>query len=132
MKKLLLLVTVLFISISSFAQSKTIDQNITKLMYAKNGMGAIENVTTKLATGISENKRTEFSTKLNSLKTEFIQKTMVRFKKDYTNEEITAIYNEFHSDKINYTDETNNFFAKFRKLKGEFSKSAKELYFQYK
>ena len=131
MKKALLFVTILFITINSFAQSKSFDQNLTQLMYAKNGMGPIENLTPKLVQGISEEHKAAFITKMNTLKIEAIKNIKDQFKKDYTNSQIIAIYSEFTSDKINYTEETIGFFGKFRKLKGQFSKSAKELYFQY-
>lgn len=132
MKKLFIFATFIFIAINSFSQNKTFDENITQLMYAKNGMGGVEKITDQLANSLADDKKATFTTTLNNVKEKFIIDSKAKFKQDYTNEQIVAIYNEFHSSEINYTDETNGFFAKFRKLKGQFFKKAKELYFEHK
>lgn len=132
MKKLFIFATFLFIAINSFSQDKTFDENITQLMYAKNGMGGVEKITDQLANSLSDDKKSTFTTALNNVKAKFIIDAKAKFKQDYTNEQIVAIYDEYHSTKINYTDETNRFFSKFRALKGHFFKKAKELYFEYK
>ncbi len=132
MKKIFLLFTILFIAVNTFAQTKSFNQNITDLMFAKNGMGGIENSASKLSTEMTGNKKVAFLNKMNTLKTEFMKNTISQFKKDYTNEEIVAIYTEFHSDIINRSDLHNDFFSKYRRIKGLYFKSAKELYFQYR
>ncbi|MCF6351185.1 MAG: hypothetical protein L3J23_09210 [Flavobacteriaceae bacterium] len=131
MKKLLLFIFVLLFTISSFAQEKSFEENITQLMYAKNGMSAIENITPELTKTISANNKTKFSAKLDVLKTEFIQNTKAQLKEEYTNSQIVAIYTEYYSDKTNYTDQTNDFFSKYRKLKEVFFRDAKLLYVEY-
>lgn len=133
MKNLFFFATFLFIAIGSFAQNKTFDENITQLMYAKNGMNGVEKITDQLALNISDDdKKVAFKTVLSKIKSDFIVDTKAEFKKAYTNDQIVAIYSEFHSTKINYTEQTNGFFHKFRALKGQFFKKAKQLYLEYK
>ncbi len=128
MKNIILFVAVLLFSISSFAQNKSIDENLTQLMYAKNGLVGVENIATKMSLGVSENNKTTFIAGVENLKTEFMQNALSELKKEFSNADIIAIYNEFTSDKIEYEDRTVNFFAKFRKLKGQYFKSVKELF----
>ncbi len=129
MKNIILFIAVLLFTISSFAQTKTIDENLTQLMSAKNGLVGVENVATKMSQGISnENNKTVFITGVENLKTEFMQNALSELKREFSNDDVIAIYNEFTSDKIVYEDRTVNFFAKFRKLKGQYFKSVKELF----
>lgn len=129
MKKILFLAVLFVVSTSAFSQ--TFEKDIKKLMYAKNGLGAVENITTKLSKGVAENDKAKFEKEMNDLVSRFIDNTVEELKTNYTNEQINAIYAEFHSDKINYEEETIQFFSNYRRLKGEFFRSAKELYYQY-
>ena len=130
MKKIVLAITILLFTVSTFAQQAS-KENITKLMYAKKGMSGVESISADLAKSISATNKTAFTTKLDNLKTEFIKSTIAQLKSDYTDAEIVAIYNEFTSDKINYEEETIAFFSHYRRLKGLFFRDAKQLFFEY-
>jgi hypothetical protein len=130
MKKIFLLILIT-LSFSVFAQKADFDKAIKKLMYAKNGMLTTESITKDLARNIPQNKVAEFTKKMNVLKSNFEKTSIQEFKRKYSTADINEIYKEFTSDKINYSDKTNNFFKFFRSLKGRFYASAKQLYGEY-
>lgn len=132
MKKLIFAITLLFISVGIFAQGKAPSEKaITKLMFVKKGMSTVNTITENLSQKMDAKKATAFKVEMDTYKKNMLDKAMRTFKSDYTASQIDAIYKECTSDKIDYTDLTNNFFAKWRRLKGEFFKSAKETFFKY-
>jgi hypothetical protein len=130
MKKVFLLILVT-LSFSVFAQKADFDKAIKKLMYAKNGMLTAENITKDLARNIPQSKVAEFTKKMDLLRSNFEKTAIQEFKRKYSTADINDIYNEFTSNKINYSDKTNDFFKFFRSLKGRFYSSAKRLYGEY-
>lgn len=130
MRKILLLVLVTS-SFSAFAQKSDFDQAIQKLMYAKKGMLSVENMTKNLSKGIPEANKAAFIDKMNALTENFKTTAVQEFKRKYSTADIQEIYNEYTSDKINYSDKTNDFFKFFRHLKGQFYSEAKRLYGDY-
>jgi len=130
MKKIFFFLLVSF-TLSSFAQKTEFDKAINQLMHAKNGMLTVENLSKDLSKGIPQDKVAEFNAKMQVLKTNFIQNTVQEFKRKYSTADIREIYAEYTSDKINYSDKTNDFFKFFRHLKGQFYADAKRLYGEY-
>ncbi|HFS67454.1 MAG TPA: hypothetical protein ENK67_04505 [Flavobacteriia bacterium] len=130
MKKIFLLFLVGF-SLNSFAQKDNFDQAITKLMYAKKGMLTVENLKDDLSKNLPKDKVAEFTNKMNLLTENFKKTAIQEFKRKYSIADINSIYNEFTSDKINYSDKTNDFFKFFRHLKGQFYGDAKRLYGEF-
>lgn len=129
MKKVVLLVVLLSATLVSFAQDKdSFKSDILKLMNAKNGMNSVHNVGNELANKVNPEKKVSFTTSIKTLKSNFINHAINTIKSTYTQEQINSIYTEFLSDEINYTDQTNDFFRLFRKLKGEYFRDVKLLY----
>ena len=133
MKKILFIFVLTFATIGLSAQSKKgpTDKAITQLMHVKKGMVSVNGITNELAEKIEPSKEKAFRAEMDTFRGDMINNAMKTFKADYTASEIDAIYKECTSDKIDYTDLTNTFFAKWRRLKGEFFKHAKETYFKY-
>lgn len=131
MKKIFLLVLVT-LSFNAFAQKTDFNKAITKLMYAKKGMQTVENLRKDLEKNMPEEKVAEFNEKMNTLTKNFTENAIQEFKRKYSTADIKAIYAEFTSDKINYSDKTNDFFRFFRHLKGQFYRDAKLLHSEYR
>ena len=133
MNKLILTLVFTLISLGIFAQSKTVptDKALTKLMEVKKGMNAVNSITNDLAQKLTASKSANFKTEMNNFKADLISNSFKTFKETYSASEIDAIYAECTSDKIDYTDLTNGFFRKWRQLKGQFFKNAKETYLKY-
>lgn len=133
MKKIILLLALTFVTSSLFAQMYgPKEQAILKLMTVKKGMVSINSLSDNMSKDMSTENATNFKAEMDVYKKELVSTALETFKADYTAKEIDAIYKECTSDKINYTDLTNNFFKKWRRLKSDlyFSK-AKETYFKY-
>lgn len=129
MKKYILLFILTVTTTVLFAQS---DAAILKLMNVKRGMVSVNTLPDSMAKNMDNQKATNFKAEMAVFKQELITASLLKFKKDYTAKEIDFIYAECTSDKIDYTDLTNGFFRKWRKLKSDmyFSKS-KQTYFKY-
>jgi len=130
MKRIFLLILVT-LSFTAFAQKADFDKAITKLMYAKKGMLTVENIGKDLVRNIPKEKVAKFNQELEVLRNNFKKTAIQEFKRKYSTADIQNIYTEFTSDKVNYSDKTNNFFSFFRHLKGQFYADAKRLYAKY-
>ena len=131
MKKIIFALVFGFVAFGAFAQNKTNDA-ITKLMYVKQGMKTVNSISGELVSGVAAENVAKFNTEMKAYKENMLQKAIKTFSSDYSASQLDAIYKECTSDKINYSDMTNNFFAKWRQIKGEYFKNAKETYFKYR
>lgn len=131
MKKIFLLVLVT-LTMQSFAQKDGFDKAIKKLMYAKNGMGQVDSMKKNYIDIVPQDKVAEFSKKMDILKDNFMNSAIQEFRRKYSTNDIKEIYTEYTSDKINYTDKTNEFFQFYRRLKGQFFANAKRLLSDYR
>ena len=133
MKKIFLTFVLTFIAIGMFAQkSIPTDTAVLKLMNIKKGMVSVNSLADSMSKKMTLKNATDFKTEMNVYKAEMIAKAMETFKNDYSVEDIDFIYNECTSDKIDYTDLTNNFFRKWRSIKGNyFFSKAKASYAKY-
>jgi len=134
MKRILLSFILITSTISMFSQkSVPSDAAILKLMNVKRGMATVNSLINEMPKSLDTKKSIEFKRLLNSNKMDLINTSIRTFKAEYTAKEIDFIYNECTSDIIDYSDLTNNFFKKWRHLKGElFFGKAKQLYSKYK
>ena len=133
MKKIILLFVLTLATTTLFAQKEDArDAAIIKLMNVKKGMVSVNSLANSMSKNMDTKQASSFKAEMKSYKSTLTKTAVTTFKKDYTAEEINFIYNECTSDKINYSDLTNGFFSKWRRLKGElyFSK-AKQAYFKY-
>ena len=133
MKKSILSFVLLFLTVGLFAQKNTpSDKAILKMMNVKRGMTSVNSLADQMSENMDAKNAASFKKEMETYKQELINTAIATFKKDYTAEEIDAIYKECTSDKIDYTDLTNGFFRKWRQLKGNlFFRRAKEIYFKY-
>ena len=131
MKKIFLLVLVT-LSLHSFAQKDTEFEKVAlQLMYAKNGMGNVENIEKNMPNGVSEADKSDFRAALHTMAENFKKHAINEFRRKYSTADLKAIYKEFTSDALVYEERTVDFFRFFRRLKAEFSRDAKALYFEY-
>ena len=131
MKKIFLLVFVT-LSLNSFAQKDAeFDKIAMQLMYAKNGMGTVDNIESNMPNGVSEANKPAFKKALSEMTANFKKHALTELRRKYSTADLKAIYKEFTSDALIYEERTVDFFRFFRKLKAEFSHDAKDLYFQY-
>lgn len=133
-KVIISLILTLLMTIGLLAQT---DKTPTKdalehLMAVKRGMETVNNITESLAKDIAIDKVDLFRAEMKTYKETMLTTAMTEFKTTYSTSDIDAIYTECTSDKIEYTDQTNDFFKKWRKLKGNFFRQAKQTYFKYK
>ncbi len=134
MNKLILLFVLILLSFSIFAQSKVpTDKALTQLMEVKKGMNSVNTIPQEFAKIVAPENKTKLATALKNQREIMLSKAMTTFKADYTAADITFIYNEITSDKIELSDLTNGFFRKWRNIKGNyFFKQAKEFHFKFK
>ena len=127
MKKIILTLVLIVTTIGMFAQKSTpSDADVLKLMNVKRGMDAVNSLADDMSKNMDSKKAITFKKAMNDYKTNLINEALKTFKAEYTAKEIKAIYDECTSDVINYSDLTNNFFKKWRRIKGEmFFKHAK-------
>lgn len=130
MKKIILTLVLIVTTIGMFAQKNTpSDADVLKLMNVKRGMDAVNSLADDMSKNMDTDKSIAFKKAMDGYKINLINKALKKFKAEYTAKEIKAIYDECTSDEINYSDLTNDFFKKWRSLKGEqFFKYAKEEY----
>jgi len=131
MKKIIFALVFAFVALGMFAQNKT-DKAITKLMYVKQGMKTVDAIAGELTNGVASENLAKYTAEMKTFKTDMLQKARESFKANYTLSQLDAIYTECTSDKVDYTDLTNNFFAKWREYRGEYFRNAKQTYFKYK
>ncbi len=131
MKKIILLFVLTLATLSLFSQNDR-DSAILRLMNAKKGMVPVNSLAASMTKNLDSKQAASFNKEMAVYKKELVKAAITKFKAEYTSKEIEAIYNEFTSDKINYSDLTLNFLKKWRKLKGDlyFSK-AKQTYFKH-
>ncbi|MEE9349068.1 MAG: hypothetical protein V3U80_03410 [Flavobacteriaceae bacterium] len=123
----------ILMSFGIFAQSKTpTTAKVEQLMAVKQGMKTVNNITAELAEGVSAENFNKFQEEMADYKSAMLKTAMETFKNDYSASDIDAIYTECTSDAIDYSDKTNNFFKKWRKLKATFYRNAKQAYFRHK
>lgn len=133
MKKIFLSFVLVFVSMTLFAQ-KTVasDAAILKLMNARKGMVSVNSLVDNMTKNMNEKDAKNYRLEMDVFKKQLIDTALTTFKKDYTAVQIDAIYKECTSDIIDYSDLTNNFFKKWRNLKGNlYFAKAKETYFKY-
>ena len=125
MKKIILTLALIVSTFGMFAQKNApSDAAVLKLMNVKRGMESVNSLADDMAKNMDSKKAISFKKAMNVHKTNLINEAVKKFKAEYTAKEIKAIYDECTSDEINYSDLTNDFFKKWRRLKGE-------LYFKY-
>jgi len=129
------IVLTIVMSFGVFAQSKNAPTKdaVEQLMSLGDGMKTVNGITESLAKDLTVTNSEKFRAEMNIFKVAMLKTAVETFTKDYTDTEVKAIYKEFNDTTIiDRSDLTNNFFAKWRKIKGTFFKSAKETYFKYK
>ena len=133
MKKIILTLVLITITIGSFAQKSTpSDADVLKLMNVKRGMESVNSLADDMSRNLDSKKQIEFKKVMKKHKSTLIKEALKKFKAEYTAEEIKAIYDECTSDEINYSDLTNDFFSKWRRIKGEqFFRFAKQEFSKY-
>jgi len=133
MKKSILTIVLLFLTFGLFAQKSTpSDEAVLKMMNVKKGMTSVNSLANQMSEKMDAKNVASFKKEMETYKQELINTALATFKKDYTAEEMDAIYKECTSDKIDYSDLTNGFFRKWRQLKANiFFRRAKETYFKY-
>lgn len=134
MKKITIVFVLFLVSFSLFSQKAMTarDAAIIELMHVKKGMISVNSLTQSMSKNMDKKQAASFKVEMDAFKDQLISTALSTFKKDYTAEEISYIYTECTSDKINYSDLTNDFFKKWRHLKGNlYFKKAKESYFKY-
>ena len=125
MRKILLSLALIISTIGLFAQKSTpTDAAVLKMMNVKRGMESVNSLANDMSRNLDSKKITKFKKVMDNHKATLISEALKKFKAEYTAKEIKAIYDECTSDEINYSELTNNFFSKWRRLKGEF-------YFRY-
>jgi hypothetical protein len=134
MKKIILTLVLIITTIGMFAQKNSpSDADVLKLMNVKRGMNSVNSLADDMSKNMDTKKAITFKKVMDGHKTTLINEALKKFKAEYSAKEIKAIYDECTSDEINYSDLTNNFFKKWRRLKGElFFRYAKEEYSKFK